>query len=115
MLWAALAAVDTLADGGISAEVLDMRTIRPIDIETFLRSVRKTSRILIVALGSRGLRRWGRRLQRKPLILACQYLDAPVRRLGAVDSPAPYTRILEAQRLPDQDRIVTAAQSQVYF
>lgn len=112
MVHLALRAAEQLAGDGISAEVVDLRTLRPLDVETPAESVRKTSRALVVEEG------WptygvsaevAARLQEE----AFDYLDAPIRRLGAAEVPAPYAKSLERASLPDAEGIVRVAREMV--
>ncbi len=104
----ALDAAQKLADEGISAEVIDLRSTRPLDLETVLRSIHKTHRAVVVheavQFGSI-LSELAAEIQEN----AFDYLDAPVLRLGGADSPVAYSQPLEQAQLPDADRIVRAA------
>jgi pyruvate/2-oxoglutarate/acetoin dehydrogenase E1 component len=110
MVLRALKAAETLAAEGIEAEVIDLRTIFPLDMETVLASVRKTNRALIT---HEAVRRGGvgaeiaARIQHE----AFDYLDAPVERVGALDVPIPYSKPLEEFVLPDEAKIVAAAKT----
>jgi pyruvate dehydrogenase E1 component beta subunit len=104
----ALQAAEELAEEGIDAEVVDLRSLRPLDVETVAESVRKTNRALLVEEGwpSFGVSaEVAARIQR-----ACfDWLDAPVERLGMAEVPLPYAKNLETVALPNTDRIVQAA------
>lgn len=105
----ALAAAKQLeAEHGISAEVVDLRSIRPLDEETIIKSVKKTSRALLVEENKPFL---GVDAQISHLIqLNCfDYLDHPVIRVSAIDAPAIYSNPLEKIQLPSPDRVVKAA------
>ncbi len=105
----ALAAAHTLEqEHGISAEVVDLRSIRPLDEETVLASVRKTHRVLLVEEGKPfcGV---GAQLAYMIQDAAFDDLDAPVRRITSIDAPAIYSPPLEARQLPDARKIVQAA------
>ncbi len=110
MVGKALEAADKLADQGISAEVIDLRTLRPLDTETLLSSVKKTGRLVSCEEGFpfAGI---GAELSMKVMEGAFDYLDAPVMRVAGKDVPMPYAANLETLALPQVDTIVTAAQS----
>ena len=110
MVGKALEAAEKLAEQGISAEVIDLRTLRPLDTETLLMSVKKTGRLVSCEEGFpfAGI---GAELSMKVMEGAFDYLDAPVMRVAGEDVPMPYAANLEALALPQVDTIVTAAQS----
>ncbi|MGH9330533.1 MAG: alpha-ketoacid dehydrogenase subunit beta, partial [Vicinamibacterales bacterium] len=97
-----------LADEGIHASVLDLRTLVPLDKETLLRVARHCSRVLIVHEDSRtgGI---GESLAAVIQEEAFEWLDAPVRVIGALDTPVPYSPPLEAFFLPSEEEIERAA------
>ena len=106
-LFKALAAADTLAEEGIDAEVIDLRTLRPLDDETILTSVAKTHRVLIVDAGWRSgsiAAEVSARIMEK----AFYELDAPVERLCSAEVPMPYAPHLEQAALPQTETIVAA-------
>ena len=108
-----LAAAEKLADEGIEAEVIDLRTIRPLDFETLLASVVKTHRAVIVEED------WpycglGAGISDRINQVAFDELDAPIRRVAAKDAPIPYNRSLEASMLPSVDRIVAQVNDVLY-
>lgn len=100
----ALAAAQLLERDGISVEVVDPRTLRPLDEATILASVRKTNRLLIV---HEAWTRFGFGAEVAAMVVekAFDYLDAPILRLGAPDTPMPYNDELERQVIPSQERI----------
>lgn len=107
MVGKALAAAEKLAEAGIDAEVINLRTIRPLDRWTIIESVKKTSRIVSVEEG------WpfagiGAEIAALVNEHAFDYLDAPVKRVCAADVPLPYAANLEALALPQVDEIVHA-------
>ena len=103
----ALSAATVLERDGISVEVVDPRTLQPLDEETILGSVRKTNRLLIVhEAWVRG--GFGAEVAAMVVDKAFDYLDAPVARLGAPHTPMPYNDRLELEVIPSQDRIVEA-------
>ncbi len=108
MVWAALAAADTLAAEGIAAEVIDLRSLWPLDVEAVTASVRKTGRALIVHEDTRR-GGFGGELAARLVEEVFYYLDAPVRRVTAPDTPVPYSPPLEHDFLPRAEQVVAAA------
>lgn len=109
MVHKALAAADDLAQNGIDAEVIDLRTIRPMDRETVLASVRKTGRLICVYEGVKTL---GVGAEISAMVAesdAFDYLDAPIIRLGGAESPIPYNPELEKAVVPQIPDILNAA------
>lgn len=110
----ALKAAEELEKEGISAEVIDLRTIRPLDIDTILQSVKKTNRLVVVEeqwpLGSISSE-IGYRVQRD----AFDYLDAPVKRICAADVNMPYAPNLIKFFLPDVERTVKLVKEVMYL
>ncbi len=109
----ALEAAKALEAEGIDAEVIDMRTLRPLDIETVLASVRKTNRIVTVEEA------WpvcsvGSEICAQVVQHAFDYLDAPPTKVSGEDVPMPYAANLEKLALPDAARVVAAAKSVCY-
>ena len=105
----AQAAAVRLADEGISAEVIDLRSIRPIDFTTIAESVRKTHRLMVVY---EGVKTMGIGAEISAMIAESEvfdFLDAPIVRLGGVDAPIPYNPVLEKAAVPQEDDIFTAA------
>jgi pyruvate dehydrogenase E1 component beta subunit len=113
MVHRALAAAETLAKDGIDCEVIDPRTIKPYDEETVARSAMKTGKVLVVheacKIGGFG----GEVVARLVEEPAFDYLDAPVKRLGGLDTPIPYNRNLERATVPQEDDIVKAVRELV--
>src|SRR5512135_1286170 len=107
MLHPTLAAAEKLAAEGISAEVIDPRTLTPLDEETLIQSVCKTGGAVIV---DEGYNRFGVTAELASVIArgAFDYLDAPIERLGAMDVPIPFSPALEFATIPDEDKIVAA-------
>ena len=105
MLHEALSAADVLAKDGIEAEVIDLRSLQPMDTETVVESVRKTHRAVVVheAVRFAGL---GGEIAAQIQELAFDDLDAPVARVGAPFSPVPFSSVLEQTYLPNADKIV---------
>jgi pyruvate/2-oxoglutarate/acetoin dehydrogenase E1 component len=108
MLHRALIAAEELAKEGISAEVLDMRCLVPLDMETLRRSVSKTNRVLIVEEDnfSGG---WGAEVAARLGEAAFYDLDAPIVRLAAPDTPLPSAPLLEREYVPSVERVIEHA------
>ncbi|EHI49887.1 pyruvate/2-oxoglutarate dehydrogenase complex, dehydrogenase component beta subunit [SAR116 cluster alpha proteobacterium HIMB100] len=113
MVGKALEAAEQLAAEGIDAEVIDLRTIRPLDTETLVQSVKKTSRLISCEEGFpfAGI---GSELAVQMMEQAFDYLDAPVMRVTGKDVPMPYAANLEKLALPQADDIVAAARQACY-
>ena len=107
MVQVALKAAVRLEEEGIDAEVVDLRSLRPMDTETIINSVKKTSRAVVVEEGwkSMGI---GAEVSARIMENALEYLDAPVQRVASADIPMPYSRPLELATLPNEDRIIEA-------
>lgn len=110
MVHVAEAAADQLAARGIGAEVIDLRTLSPLDVETIVASVRKTARAVVV---DAGVRPFGITGEIAATIgeQAFDYLDAPVRRLGAPAVPVPFASALEKMILPSPEAVCDAVLS----
>jgi pyruvate dehydrogenase E1 component beta subunit len=113
MVGKALEAAKMLEEQGISAEVIDLRTIRPLDTATILDSVRKTNR-LVTAEEGWGQSGVGAEIAMRVMEQAFDYLDAPVARVAAKDVPLPYAANLERLALPGPEDIVAAARAVTY-
>lgn len=109
----ALQAAEQLADEGISAEVIDMRTLNPLDMGTVLSSVRKTMHAVVVQESTRSFG-WGAELVARIQEEAFDYLDAPVGRVATEDVPIPFNRALEKETLPQVSDIAAAVKTQLY-
>ena len=109
----ALEAAELLAADGIAAEVIDLRSVRPLDLPTVLRSVRKTNRCVTVEEGwlACGI---GAELSASLMEQAFDDLDAPVARIGGADVPMPYAANLEKLAVPDATAIAAAAKAVCY-
>lgn len=105
----ALNAAQTLEDSGIDTEVIDLRTLNPLDMASVVTSVRKTGRAVVVYEGCRtgGA---GAEIAEQIHEAAFDDLDAPVARVASLDTPMPYNRHLELAALPSADDIVKAAE-----
>jgi pyruvate dehydrogenase E1 component beta subunit len=104
-----LKAADALEEAGIDAEVIDLRTLNPLDLTTVLESVRKTTRAVVVYEGWRtgGA---GAEIAARIYEAAFDHLDAPVERVASRDSPMPYNARLERATLPSVEDIIKAAE-----
>ena len=109
----ALDAAARLAEEGIDAEVINLRSIRPLDIDTIIQSVQKTNRLITVEEGwaACGI---GSEIAAQTMEAAFDFLDAPVHRVAGEDVPMPYAANLEALALPNADKIITAAKAVSY-
>lgn len=110
MVGFALEAAEKLAEAGISAEVIDLRSIRPMDTATIVESVKKTNRMVTCEEGWRFMG-VGAELCATVTNEAFDYLDAPPARVCQKDVPLPYAANLEAMSLPNADDIVSAAKA----
>ncbi len=109
----ALAAAETLAAEGIEAEVIDLRTLRPIDWETVIASIKRTNRLVTVEES------WptcsiGSEICAQAAIQAFDYLDAPPAKVSGADVPMPYAANLEKLALPTADQVVQAVKAVCY-
>lgn len=108
MVHRALEAAERLAADGIDCEIVDLRSIRPIDRDTILRSVRKTGRLAVVY---EGVKSYGIGAEISAMVAesdAFDFLDAPILRLGGAESPIPYNPDLERAAVPQVDTIEAA-------
>jgi pyruvate dehydrogenase E1 component beta subunit len=113
MVGLALKAADELAAEGIEAEVIDLRTLRPLDHETILESVRKTNRLVSAEEGW-GPMGVGAEIVARVVEHAFDYLDAPPLRVHQEDVPLPYAANLEVLSLPSVEKIVKAVKAVCY-
>jgi pyruvate dehydrogenase E1 component beta subunit len=109
----ALKAADELVKDGINAEVIDLRTLKPMDIESVVESVKKTARLVTVEEGWRqsGV---GAEIAAQIMEQAFDWLDAPVLRVTAEDVPMPYAANLEKLALPSVSQVIEAAKAVCY-
>jgi len=109
-----LEAAEKLAEQGIQAEVIDLRTLRPLDTRPVIESVKRTNRVVIVEEGWRayGI---GSEISSRIHELAFDYLDAPVRRVAQFEVPLPYNRRLEQMALPQVADVITAVKDVMYL
>ena len=110
MVQVALGAAAMLAESGISAEVIDPRTTYPLDKPALIASARKTSRALVV---DEGYERYGVTAEIASVIAegAFYHLDAPVKRIGAMDVPVPFSPVLEDLTVPSEQMVCAAAKA----
>src|SRR6476661_735179 len=108
MVQVALEAAGSLHEADISAEVIDVRTTVPLDKDTLIGSVRKTSRAIVI---DEGYESYGVTAEIASVIAegAFYYLDAPVRRMGAMDVPVPFSPVLEDQTVPTSEKVAEVA------
>lgn len=114
MLLMCLRTAEELAKQGIDAEVVDPRTLRPLDMETLLNSVRKTNRVVIVeeAWPYAGV---SAEISDRINHEALDILDAPIERVTGVDAPIPYAKNLEQAALPGPEKIIHAVKKVMYL
>jgi acetoin:2,6-dichlorophenolindophenol oxidoreductase subunit beta len=108
MVQVALAAAETLESSGIHAEVVDVRTTAPLDKQTLIESAKKTSRVIVI---DEGYERYGVTAEIAATIAdgAFYYLDAPVKRMGSMDVPVPFSPVLEDQTVPTPEKVAEMA------
>src|SRR5947209_5108302 len=114
MVPVALKAAEELEKDGVSCEVIDPRTIRPLDIDTIIDSVRKTNRV-VVAEESHPFCGVGAEICAQINERAFDYLDAPVKRVSGTDVPMPYAKNLEKLAIPDVEQIIKAVREVAYL
>ena len=110
----AMAAAKTLAEQGIEAEVVDPRTLRPLDDDAIFESVRKTNRCVVVEEGWR-IAGFGAEIADRVQRECFDSLDAPVLRVTSLDVPMPYAKTLEKAYLPQPDEVVEAVKKVLYI
>jgi pyruvate dehydrogenase E1 component beta subunit len=110
MVGLSLQAADALAEDGVDAEVVDVRTLYPLDADTLVESAKKTGYAIII---DEGAARYGVTGELASVIQerAFDWLDGPVLRIGAADVPIPFSPVLELPTIPDVDRIIDAVRS----
>lgn len=102
------------AEFDVSVEVIDPRTIKPLDVDTIVNSVKKTNR-LVIAEESHAFASVGAEISHQIMENAFDYLDAPVKRISTAETPIPYAKNLEAAALPDVDKIIAAVKEVCYL
>ncbi len=110
----ALKAAELLEKEGVSVEVVDPRTIKPLDIETIVTSVKKTNR-LVIAEESHSFASVGAEISHQVMEHAFDYLDAPIKRISCAEAPMPYARNLEVLALPSVEKIIAAVKEVCYL
>jgi pyruvate dehydrogenase E1 component beta subunit len=110
MVQVALGAAALLAEAGISAEVIDPRTMWPLDEKTLIESAKKTSRVIVI---DEGYERYGVTAELASVIAAGAFydLDAPVKRMGAMHVPIPFSPPLEDMTVPTEQKVFEAARA----
>jgi pyruvate dehydrogenase E1 component beta subunit len=114
MLQVTLEAADKLAEEGVESEVIDLRSLRPLDTQPILESVRKTNRLVVIEEGWRSFG-VGAEISSTVAEQAFDYLDAPIRRVAQAEVPLPYNRRLEQMALPQVDDVIRAAKDVLYL
>jgi len=107
MVHVALGAAETLAKEGIEAEIVDLRTLKPLDEKTLLGSVEKTGKVIILHEAWRTTG-FGAEVAAVIAEKAFDYLDAPITRVTAPDTPAPFSPVLESFFMPDEENVIQA-------
>jgi pyruvate dehydrogenase E1 component subunit beta len=106
-------AADALEEEGVSCEIIDLRTVRPLDINTVLESVKKTNRLVILEEA------WpfgnvSTEITYQVQSQAFDYLDAPIEKINTADTPAPYSPVLLAEWLPNSNDVIKAVKKVMY-
>jgi pyruvate dehydrogenase E1 component beta subunit len=114
MLHRSLEAAHMLEDSGISVEVVDPRTLVPLDLATVVASIERTNRLVIVQESSHS-GSWGASLVSSVVLSHMEYLDAPPQVVGGDETPIPYAEVLENAWIPSVDRIAAAIRATVAF
>jgi pyruvate dehydrogenase E1 component beta subunit len=105
----AMEVAETLSEKhNVSAEVLDLRSIRPLDVDAILETVRKTNRVLLVD-ENKPFCGVGAQISFLIQDRAFDYLDAPIKRVSAIDAPQAYSKVLENYQIPNHDRVLKKA------
>jgi pyruvate dehydrogenase E1 component beta subunit len=114
MVWTCLDAAKQLADDGIEAEVVDVRSLRPLDVDTLAESVRKTGRCVIVEVGW-PVAGYGAEVAYQLQRACMDFLDAPIERVTSDDVPMPYAKNLEDEVQPQIKDVVAAVRRALYL
>jgi pyruvate dehydrogenase E1 component beta subunit len=109
MLYTALDAAERLAKNGIEVEIIDPRTLVPLDKELIYSSIRKTGRLVIVEEDNL-TNGWGAEIAALASDEVFEWLDAPIKRVAAPDVPPPFAPVLEYEYLPNEDKIIAAVE-----
>lgn len=110
----AIQAAEQMEKEGVSVEVIDPRTIKPLDIDTIVKSVKKTNRLIVVE-ESHAFASVGAEISHQVMENAFDYLDAPVKRISCAEAPMPYAKNLEELALPDVPKIIAAIREVCYL
>jgi pyruvate dehydrogenase E1 component beta subunit len=113
MVQMALKAADMLAEDGIEAEVIDLRSLRPLDMDPVIKSFKRTNRAVVAEEGWRSYG-VGSEVSARIYELAFDFVDAPVKRVAQAEVPLPYNANLEQLALPQTEDIYRAAKEVVY-
>ena len=111
---AAYAAADSLSKEGIECEVIDLRTIRPMDYEAIFTSVKKTNRLVILE-ESWPFGNISTEITYQVQNQIFDYLDAPIEKINTADTPAPYSPVLLEEWLPNSDDVIKAVKKVMYI
>ena len=114
MVWTCLDAAKQLAEDGIEAEIVDVRTLRPLDVDTIVESVRKTGRCVIVEIGW-PVAGFGAEVAYQVQRHCMDALDAPVERVTSDDVPMPYAKNLEDEAQPQISDVIAAVRRALYL
>jgi len=112
-MYRALEVAEELAKDGISMEIVDPRTLRPMDTETIIGSVRKTHRAVVLEAGA-GFAGMGSEIASEITEEAFDDLDAPVERVTGENAPMPYAKNLERLKTPSKEKIAAAIRKVCY-
>ncbi|MDG2367733.1 MAG: transketolase C-terminal domain-containing protein, partial [Flavobacteriaceae bacterium] len=109
----AVKAIDELKKEGIEAELIDLRTIRPLDIDTILESVKKTNRLVILE-ESWPFGNISTEITYQVQNQIFDYLDAPIEKINTADTPAPYSPVLLAEWIPNSSDVIKSVKKVLY-
>jgi pyruvate dehydrogenase E1 component beta subunit len=109
MLYTVLDAAESLAKNGVEVEIIDPRTLVPLDKDLIYDSIRKTGRLIIVEEDNL-TNGWGAEIAALAADEVFEWLDAPIKRVAAPDVPAPFAPILEYEYLPNEEKIIAAVE-----
>ena len=111
---AAYAAAETLSTQGIDCEIIDLRTIRPMDYDAIFNSVKKTNRLVILE-ESWPFGNISTEITYQVQNQIFDFLDAPIEKINTADTPAPYSPVLLAEWLPNSDDVIKAVKKVMYM
>ena len=109
MLYTAITAAENLAKNGVEVEIIDPRTLVPLDKDLIYGSIRKTGRLIIVEEDNL-TNGWGAEIAALAADEVFEWLDAPIKRVAAPDVPAPFAPVLEHEYLPNEEKIIAAVE-----